>query len=66
LDYPAGDVAALAERLEQLIGQPDLRRRLGARGAKRSRRHTWERVAQELVCLVDPRPEPGASVLGVT
>jgi glycosyltransferase involved in cell wall biosynthesis len=36
---PAGDPAALADAIEKMMGDPELRRRMGAAGAKRIREH---------------------------
>lgn len=41
---PAGDAAAFARALEDLAADPDLRRRLGEEGRRRTVGHTWDRV----------------------
>jgi glycosyltransferase involved in cell wall biosynthesis len=42
---PARDPAALRSALERLLGDPDLRRRLGEAGRERARTHfSWEKV----------------------
>jgi len=47
---PAGDVVALRDRLEQLLGDPPLARRLGANAREMVlQRFTWARVAER--CL---------------
>jgi glycosyltransferase involved in cell wall biosynthesis len=43
--FPAGDAAALAERLALLLDQPDYRRRLADRAARRMREHFTRRQA---------------------
>ncbi len=50
--YPAGDVAALAAALEQLLAEPALGARLGrAARAQAAAHHTWHSVASEVVAL---------------
>ena len=50
---PPGDVAALADRLEQLATRPALRRRLGSAGRERYReRFTFEAFEQRLVAAL--------------
>jgi D-inositol-3-phosphate glycosyltransferase len=44
-----GDVVDLADRIQQLLDDPDLRARLGAEGVRWARRHRWPCVA-EAVC----------------
>lgn len=51
LVYPAGDVTALADRLQQLIANAGLRARLGVCASWRAQPHAWEHVAEELVVL---------------
>jgi starch synthase len=47
---PSGDVGALRERLEQVLGDPGLARRLGANARQVVlERFTWDRVAER--CL---------------
>lgn len=41
---PVGTIDALAEGLEELAGNPEMRRRLAAAGAERARAYSWERV----------------------
>lgn len=52
LAVPAGDAGALAVALGRLLGDPELRRRLGAAGRERVlARFTWARAAQGTVEL---------------
>jgi len=46
---PEGDVGALADRLETLLGDPDLRWRLGREGVRWAAQHRWPCVA-EAIC----------------
>lgn len=46
---PEGDVAALAERIDTLLADPDLRGRFGFEGVRWAARHRWPCVA-EAVC----------------
>ena len=46
---PDGDAGALAERIEMLVDDPDLRFRLGREGVQWAARHRWPCVA-EAVC----------------
>jgi glycosyltransferase involved in cell wall biosynthesis len=43
---PHTDVAALAERLRQVLTRPDLRDTLGVGARRFAERYTWERAAQ--------------------
>lgn len=58
---PEGDVRALADRAETLLGDPDLRWRLGREGVRWAARHRWPCVA-EAVCReyarLESRAEP--------
>ena len=44
---PHGDVAALAARIEQLLGNPTLRNQLGEQALAFAQRFTWERAAHD-------------------
>jgi D-inositol-3-phosphate glycosyltransferase len=45
---PPGDEAALREALRWLLGDPELRRRMGAAARERAREHlSWERATAE-------------------
>lgn len=46
--YPAGDTAALTDRLATLIGDADLRRRVGAAAQHRRGHHSWTNVADRV------------------
>jgi D-inositol-3-phosphate glycosyltransferase len=46
---PDGDVGALAERIETVVGDPELRWRLGREGVRWAAQHRWPCVA-EAVC----------------
>jgi D-inositol-3-phosphate glycosyltransferase len=46
---PDGDVEALSERIETLVGDPELRWRLGREGVRWAAQHRWPCVA-EAVC----------------
>jgi|SRR5947209_18227762 len=46
---PDGDVEALAERIGALVGDPDLRWRVGREGVRWAAQHRWACVA-EAVC----------------
>ena len=58
---PEGDVTALAGRLEALLGDPDLRWRLGREGVRWAAQHRWPCVA-EAICreyaLLESRAHP--------
>jgi D-inositol-3-phosphate glycosyltransferase len=43
---PEGDAAALAERIDAVLGDPGRRARLGAEGVRWAARHRWSRVAR--------------------
>jgi glycosyltransferase involved in cell wall biosynthesis len=53
---PPGDTAALVQALTQLLGDPDLRRRMGA--AARRRVHTWAQAATELAGVYEQLLRP--------
>jgi glycosyltransferase involved in cell wall biosynthesis len=49
---PPGDVAALRAAIERLLGDPELRRRLGAAGRRRAaERFSWDAVTRETLEL---------------
>ena len=51
--FPSGDVAAMSEEIRALA-DPDLRRRLGARGETAAReRWSWDREGDRLVTFYD-------------
>jgi glycosyltransferase involved in cell wall biosynthesis len=51
---PPGDPAALADAVQALVADPELRRHLGADGrALALEHHTWDQRARRLVALVD-------------
>jgi glycosyltransferase involved in cell wall biosynthesis len=64
----AGDVAALADRLERLVADAALRRSMGERARRRAReRYTWESVAARMaesvraaLATADAAPPPRA------
>ena len=57
---PPGDVCALRDAVERLLGDPHLRQRFGAAGRKRIRTHySWESVtAMTLAIYADVLPRP--------
>jgi len=59
---PAGDPAALADGIQALVRQPDLRRKLGQGLRQRAARHfSWERTGRQLVRIYQDlvRRRPG-------
>ncbi|MFW6192048.1 MAG: glycosyltransferase family 4 protein, partial [Gemmatimonadota bacterium] len=55
---PPSDPASLARALVQVLGSPELGRRLGAAGRERARRYDWSRVAERFMTVVrDGRPD---------
>lgn len=48
---PAGDVAALADRLHLLLGDAALRARLGRQAAEHARAYAWPQIAQKVLNL---------------
>ncbi len=48
---PADEPDALAERLTELIHQPDLRRRMGARATIFAKEYAWEKIADRILKL---------------
>jgi len=48
---PDNDPAALAEKLRQLLTEPELRKRLGAQASEVAREYSWQRVAAENLSL---------------
>ena len=51
---PPGDIIALREALERLLGDPELRRRLGAAARERAReRFSWEHVTPATVAAYE-------------
>ena len=57
---PDGDATALAERLESVVGDPDLRFRLGREGVQWAARHRWPCVG-EAICREYARLEARAT-----
>ena len=53
LVYPYGDVAALAERLERLLGDDVLRRRLGTQAVDWARQWTWDSAAEQMEAVIN-------------
>jgi glycosyltransferase involved in cell wall biosynthesis len=45
---PHGDVEALARRIRTLLGDPSLRRKMGAEGRRFAIEHSWDRTAERL------------------
>jgi D-inositol-3-phosphate glycosyltransferase len=58
---PEGDVEALADRLDALLADPDLRWRLGREGIRWAAQHRWPCVA-EAICREYARLESRASI----
>ncbi len=50
---PGGDPAALAGRIEQLLTDEQLRRRLGQQAARWARRYSWPAVADQILDVYD-------------
>jgi len=48
---PGGDVAALANRLTQLIDDSDLRQKLGSQAAEYARTYAWENITARIMAL---------------
>ena len=46
---PDGDPTLLADRLEQIIRNPELRRQLGQQAAAYAQEYAWEKIAQRIV-----------------
>jgi len=66
---PDGNPTLLADRLEQLIRDPQLRQRLGQQAADYARQYAWEKIAQRMLQVYqeelaqNPRPdEPQAPI----
>jgi len=66
---PDGNPTLLADRLEQLIRDPQLRQRLGQQAADYARQYAWEKIAQRMLQVYQeelaqsPRPdEPQAPI----
>jgi glycosyltransferase involved in cell wall biosynthesis len=65
LSHPPGDVIALAQRIEELATQPELRARLGAAGrATAEQRFDRSRLASELVPIYSEIREQRSEVRG--
>ncbi|MDL9980327.1 glycosyltransferase family 4 protein [Microbacterium sp. ASV49] len=45
--FPTQDIAALAEVIDEVVGDPELQQRMTAAGYAQERRFTWERTARE-------------------
>jgi glycosyltransferase involved in cell wall biosynthesis len=62
---PARDEAAIADRLERLYADPELRARMGRNASERAREFTWAAYSQHvfdvLAALADPRRMPNAT-----
>ena len=53
LVFPEGDAAVLADRIERLMNEPELRERLRDKGRDRVLAHyTWEKVAQATANII--------------
>ena len=53
LVFPEGDAAVLADRIERLMNEPELRERLRDKGRERVLAHyTWEKVAQATANII--------------
>lgn len=64
LSVPPGDVAALADALDRLLSDADLRRAMGQAGRRTvAERYTWDRVATAIE-LVYPTESKGGSHMG--
>lgn len=60
--FTPGDVASLRDRIDELIGDPELRNRLAATGPGVARaRATWDRSVERIVSALDAR---SAAVVG--
>jgi len=44
---------AIAEKIEMLHSDPELRWRMGAAGIERAKNYTWDRTAQELLAIIE-------------
>ncbi|HEY5983405.1 MAG TPA: glycosyltransferase [Anaerolineales bacterium] len=48
---PDGDVEFLLARLSMLLGDPDLRRRMGAAGTRYARDFSWDRITKQVAAV---------------
>ncbi|HYH11218.1 MAG TPA: glycosyltransferase family 1 protein [Thermomicrobiales bacterium] len=53
LAFPTGNAAELADRLQVLIGDPNLRLQLSRRGIERAKRLTWHRSASATLAVLE-------------
>lgn len=53
LFFESGNARALAEALDAMLSQPELRRELRERGLAYTREHSWSRKSQEYIEVVD-------------
>ncbi|MBX5473681.1 MAG: glycosyltransferase family 4 protein, partial [Thermoleophilia bacterium] len=50
---PPGDAAALATALADLLGDAELRRRMGEAGRRESARYAWPRIAERTLAVYE-------------
>jgi len=49
--FPEGDATALAEKLELLLGDENLREEMGQKALERARQYSWPRIATKIISL---------------
>lgn len=53
LSFPNGDASALAERVNRVLGDPELRRQLSATGSRRAATFDWSRVGEQVLAVYE-------------
>ena len=53
MKVPVGNVNALVGEVIAILGNRDLLRNLGNRGRKLAQEHTWDKVADFILCEVE-------------